>query len=128
VVFDGGRTDDELSGDLSVRASLRREARDLELLRGELVACIHGPLASTLAGRLEFDPCALSERFHPEVGQELVRLSAHCVRQYGGVHVAATRRREGGHGRDPPADVAVFADGRIRTLYTFLETSVAAGA
>jgi len=33
VVFDGARTDEELCGDVSIRVSVRREARDLSLLR-----------------------------------------------------------------------------------------------
>ena len=45
MVFDGARTDEELSGDLPIRVSVRREARDLGLLRRELVDRLHGPLA-----------------------------------------------------------------------------------
>jgi hypothetical protein len=33
---------------------------------------MRGPLAGTLAGRLEFGPGTLGERVHPEIGQELV--------------------------------------------------------
>jgi hypothetical protein len=52
--------------------SLRGKARDLCLLRGELVERAHGPLPGPLAGRLQLDPGALGERLHPEVGEKLV--------------------------------------------------------
>jgi len=51
---------------------MRDEARDLGLLRGELVKGVHGPSAGALAGRLQLDPRALGEGLHPEVGEELV--------------------------------------------------------
>ena len=37
MVLDGARADEQLSGDLAVRISVHREARDLRLLRSELV-------------------------------------------------------------------------------------------
>ena len=39
--------------------SLRREARDLQLLRGELVDRLGGPFTGPLAGRLQLDARAL---------------------------------------------------------------------
>jgi hypothetical protein len=51
---------------------MRRKARDLRLLRGELVERVHGPLAGALACGLQLGPGALGERLHPEVGEEVV--------------------------------------------------------
>ncbi len=45
---------------------------DLRLLRSELVEGVHGPFPGALASRLQFEPCALGERLHPEVGEELM--------------------------------------------------------
>src|SRR4051812_46355670 len=52
--------------------SLRRQSRDLRLLRGELVKRVHGPFAGMLARRLQLHPRALGERLHPELGEEVV--------------------------------------------------------
>jgi hypothetical protein len=48
VVLDGAWTDEQLSGDFSIGVSVRRKARDLLLLRSELVERIHSPLAGAL--------------------------------------------------------------------------------
>ena len=55
VVLDRARADEELRGDLAVGVALRREARDLRLLRRELVERVDGPLAGMLACRLQLD-------------------------------------------------------------------------
>jgi hypothetical protein len=39
-----------------------------------LTEAIDAASASMLAGRFQLDACALGERLHPEVGEELVRL------------------------------------------------------
>ncbi len=48
------------------------------------------------------------------------------------IHDLGRLRWQAGQAGAPPAlsgmDVAVFADGRIRTLYTFIDTPVAAGS
>src|SRR6202521_5024366 len=73
VVLDCARTDEQLSGDLSVRVSLRHKARDLCLLRRQLTKAIDGAFSSMLAGRFQLDACAPGERLHAEVGEEVMR-------------------------------------------------------
>src|SRR5437764_442081 len=51
VVLDGACADEQPGCDLSVGLPLRREARDLRLLRGELVERVHGSFAGPLTGR-----------------------------------------------------------------------------
>ena len=51
VVLDSARADEQSSCDLSVRLPLGGKARDLRLLRGELVERVHGPFAGALACR-----------------------------------------------------------------------------
>src|SRR5580658_891040 len=63
----------ELSGDLRVRLPAGGEARDLRLLRGQLVECRDGPLAHRLAGGQELAVGALGECLHAHVRE-------HCVR------------------------------------------------
>jgi hypothetical protein len=52
--------------------SFRRKARDLGLLRGELVQRVGGPLAGTQPGRLQLDTRALGERLYSKVREQLV--------------------------------------------------------
>src|ERR1700730_2050422 len=73
VVLDRARADEQQGGDLSVRVSLGHEARDLRLLWRQLSKGIDGAFASMLAGRFQFDACALGECLHTEVGEEVVR-------------------------------------------------------
>src|SRR6476646_1665630 len=72
VVVDRVRADKQLSGDLSVGATFRREASDVRLLRGELGSRIWGPPPGTLTRRLQLAMCALGERLHAEVVEHLV--------------------------------------------------------
>jgi hypothetical protein len=72
VVVDRVRADEQLSGDLSVGATFRREASYLRLLRSELVSRIRGPSPGTLTRRLQLAVCAPGERFHAEVVEHLV--------------------------------------------------------
>jgi hypothetical protein len=72
VVFDGARADEQLSGDLSVRVSLHREARDLRFLLSELVDRVQGPFAGALTRGLELDPRALGKRLHPKAREHVV--------------------------------------------------------
>ena len=72
MVVDDARADEQLSSDLSVRGPLCREAGDLRFLRGQVVARLDGAFAGALAGRLELDPRALSERLHAELREQLV--------------------------------------------------------
>src|SRR6476620_3075213 len=67
VVVDSVRADKQLSGDLSVGATFRREASDVRLLRSELVSRIRGPPPGMLTRRLQLAVCALGERLHAEV-------------------------------------------------------------
>jgi hypothetical protein len=38
-----------------------------------LIERIDRPLAGALTGRLQLDPCALRERFHPEIAEGVMR-------------------------------------------------------
>jgi len=67
VVVDRVRADEQLSGDLSVGATFRREASDVRLLRSELVSRIRAPPPGMLTRRLQLAVCALGERLHAEV-------------------------------------------------------------
>ena len=49
------------------------QARNLRLLRRQLTERVDGASARMLAGRFQLDACALGERLHPEVGEEVVR-------------------------------------------------------
>src|SRR5690349_24495130 len=51
VVVNRVRADEQLSGDLSVGATFRREASDLRLLRSELVSRVRGPPPGMLTRR-----------------------------------------------------------------------------
>src|SRR6266550_507079 len=73
VVLDRARTNEQLSGDLSVRVSVRHEARDLSLPRRQLTKGIDGASASVFAGSFQLDSCALGERFDVAVGEEVMR-------------------------------------------------------
>ena len=103
VVLDRARADEQLSGDLSVGVSLRGEARDLRLLRRELVErcrrCVCGRARRSPATRP-----ARARRTPPSRSRRRARgrPAAPCVRPGVGAHVAATRRTGGGHGRDRP--------------------------
>src|SRR6476620_6320849 len=72
VVVDRVRANKQLSGDLAVGATFRREASDLHLLRSELVSRIWAPPPGTLTRRLQLAMCALGERVHAEVVEHLV--------------------------------------------------------
>ena len=67
VIVDGAGADEQLRGDLLVGGTVCREAGDLCFLGSQVIARLDGPLAGMLAGRLELDPGALGERFHPEL-------------------------------------------------------------
>src|SRR4051794_15287868 len=67
----GARADEELPADLLVREALTREASDLKLLGGEVVARLHGALAGGLAGGAQLAPGALGECLDAH-GAELV--------------------------------------------------------
>src|SRR6476661_5668788 len=71
VVVDRVRADKQLSGDLSVGTTFRREASDLRLLGSELASRIRGRSAAMLTGRLQLAVCALSERLHAKVVEHL---------------------------------------------------------
>src|SRR5437868_11434281 len=73
VVFDGSRADEELSPDLGVRVTLRREPGNLCLLRSELVARVDRALARRLARRKQFACGARAKRFGAHGGEQLVR-------------------------------------------------------
>jgi hypothetical protein len=49
------------------------QRRDLCLLRCQLTDGVDGASANMLAGRFQLDACALGERLHAEVGEEVVR-------------------------------------------------------
>ena len=51
----------------------RHKAGDLRLLRRQLTKGVDGASAGMLAGRFQLDACALGERLHAEVGEEVVR-------------------------------------------------------
>jgi hypothetical protein len=72
VVFDRVRADEQLSGDLSVGATFRREASDVRLLRSELVSGVPGASPGVPTRRLQLAVCALGERLHAEVVEHLV--------------------------------------------------------
>src|SRR5690349_961417 len=72
VVVDRVRADEQLSGDLSVGATFRREASDVRLLRSELVSRIRAPPPGMLTRRLQLAVCALGERLHAEVVEHFV--------------------------------------------------------
>src|ERR1700728_3835461 len=78
MVLDGALGDEELSGDLSVCGSFRGKARNLLLLRSELVERIHGPFAGALAGRQQLPFGAARERLgahtseHVEGGAQML--------------------------------------------------------
>ena len=73
VVLDGGRADEQLSGDFSIGVSLRHQARNLGLLGRELVECVHGPFAGTLACRQQLALGAVRERLGARAGERLKR-------------------------------------------------------
>ena len=58
--------------DLGVRMTLRSEAGDLRLLRGEHVARLDRALAYRLAGGRQLATSALGERLGPDVAEHLV--------------------------------------------------------
>src|SRR5207302_3637444 len=66
VVLDGARADEQLSRDFAIRVSFRRQARDLRLMRRQLVERVDRPLPGMLAGRLQLDARPFRERLHPE--------------------------------------------------------------
>src|SRR5438105_13905996 len=71
VVLDGACADEQSRCDLSVRLPLRGEARDLRLLRGELVERVHGPFAGTLTCRQQLAFGAAGERLGADAGELL---------------------------------------------------------
>src|SRR5689334_14282974 len=66
VVFDRTRADEELGADLGVRASVDGQARDLRLLRRQLVERLDCPLAHALAGRDQLAAVLASQPFAVE--------------------------------------------------------------
>ena len=72
MVLDRAGADKQAGRDLAICLSLRGKAGDLCLLWSELVQSRHGPLAGTLACRLQLEPRALGERLHAGVSEELV--------------------------------------------------------
>src|SRR3954454_5595490 len=73
VVLDRARADEELGGDLSVRASARRQAGDLLLLWRQIIDGVGGVTASMLACRFQLDSRALSERLDAERVEQAAR-------------------------------------------------------
>src|SRR4051794_15584961 len=61
--LDGARADEQLRADLGIRAPIARQAGDLRLLRGELVARLHRALADGLTRGEQLAAGALGERF-----------------------------------------------------------------
>jgi hypothetical protein len=85
---------------IPVRGPLAREARDLRLLRGQLVAHLDGSLARVLAGGEQLDPRACGEGFGAHRAEHLVcgpQLVASVA--LGAAGGAATRHRGGARGR-----------------------------
>src|SRR5439155_12994186 len=85
VVLDGACADEQPGCDLSVGLPLRREARDLRLLRGELVERVHGSFAGPLTGRQQLAFGAAGERLGAHA-RELLERSAQLA---SGVEAAA---------------------------------------
>src|SRR5262249_14923481 len=75
VPLDGAGADEELGTDLGVRQAVTCEARDLLLLRGQLVARLCAPHAHLLAGCCELAACALRECIHADRREHVVRRS-----------------------------------------------------
>jgi hypothetical protein len=73
MVLDGAWADEQLTGDFSVRGSLRGKARDLLLLRRELIARVHGPFAGALAGRQQLAFGAARECLGAHACERLMR-------------------------------------------------------
>jgi len=72
VVLDRARADEKPSRDLPIGQPLSHQARDLGLLRSQLIERLGAPLAGVLAGRLELDAGALGERLDAGVGEKFV--------------------------------------------------------
>src|SRR4051794_36335561 len=66
VPLDGARAQKQARADLRVRKPLGSEPRNLELLGGELVACLNRPLAHFLPGREQFVARTLCEQVHAD--------------------------------------------------------------
>src|SRR5438128_11134689 len=88
VVLDSACADEQSGCDLSVRLPLRGEARDLRLLRSELVERVHGPLARTLACRQQLAFGAARERLGADRG-ELLESGAELLSSVGAATLAA---------------------------------------
>src|SRR3954453_4502557 len=70
--FDGARAEEEPGADLGVGQAIARQAGDLPLLTGELVARVRRSLAHLLARRQELAASALGERLHADRLEHLV--------------------------------------------------------
>ena len=64
--LDRAGTDEHPRTDLGVGQSLGGEARDLQLLRGQIVTGLDDPTADSLAGRLELPARAFGERLYAD--------------------------------------------------------------
>src|SRR3954453_7609872 len=73
VPLNGAGADEQLRADLGIRAPIARQAGDLRLLRGELVAGLHRTLADRLARGQQLAAGALGERFSAHRDEHLVR-------------------------------------------------------
>src|SRR3954452_19201030 len=59
--LDGARAEEEPRPDLRIRQALTSQARDLSLLRGQVVARLDRTLAHLLASRVKLSACAIGE-------------------------------------------------------------------
>src|SRR5918995_1260758 len=73
VPLNGAGADEQLRADLGIRAPIARQAGDLRLLRGELVARLHRALTDRLARGQQLAARALGERCSAHRGEHLVR-------------------------------------------------------
>src|SRR5919107_964960 len=72
VIFDGAAADEQARADLRVREAVAGKARDLGLLRGELVAGLDRALADARARGLQLASGPLRERLHSHRGEQVV--------------------------------------------------------
>ena len=73
VVADGGRADKQLLGDLLVRRTRARQARDHLLLPGQVASRLTDPPAGVPAGRAELDACPFGESLGANRVEQVVR-------------------------------------------------------
>src|SRR5262249_37535328 len=72
VPLDRAGAQEELRADLRVREAVTREARDLLLLRGELIARLVCAFPDGCPRRHELPPGALGERLHADLDEDVV--------------------------------------------------------